>query len=83
MQRSHEGKRAKLWGPRAHFGANISLNKIVVTRVTNYPYSSGFSACLLNRELQVLKGLESVFILAKAYNFLNLGQKPLEFFLAL
>ena len=28
MQGSQEGKRAKLWGPRAHFGANISM-KIV------------------------------------------------------
>ena len=28
MQRSQEGKRAKLWGPRAHFGAIISM-KIV------------------------------------------------------
>ena len=26
MQGSQEGKRAKLWGPRAHFGANISMN---------------------------------------------------------
>ena len=25
MQGSQEGKRAKLWGPRAHFGANISM----------------------------------------------------------
>ena len=25
MQESQKGKRAKLWGPRAHFGANISL----------------------------------------------------------
>ena len=28
MQGSEEGKRAKLWGPCAHFGANISM-KIV------------------------------------------------------
>ena len=28
MEGSQEGKRAKLWGPRAHFGANISM-KIV------------------------------------------------------
>ena len=28
MQGSQKGKRAKLWGPRAHFGANISM-KIV------------------------------------------------------
>ena len=26
MQGSQEGKRAKLWGPRARFGANISMN---------------------------------------------------------
>ena len=25
MQGSQEGKRAKSWGPRAHFGANISM----------------------------------------------------------
>ena len=25
MQGSQEGKRAKLWGPHAHFGANISM----------------------------------------------------------
>ena len=25
MQGSQEGKRSKLWGPRAHFGANISM----------------------------------------------------------
>ena len=25
MQGSQEGKRAKLWGPRAHLGANISM----------------------------------------------------------
>ena len=25
MQESQEGKRAKLWGPRAHFGPNISM----------------------------------------------------------
>ena len=25
MQGSQEGKRAKLFGPRAHFGANISM----------------------------------------------------------
>ena len=25
MQGSQEGKRAKLWGPRVHFGANISM----------------------------------------------------------
>ena len=25
MQGSQEGKRAKLWGPPAHFGANISM----------------------------------------------------------
>ena len=43
--------------------------------MTNYPYSSGFPACLLNRELQVLKELELVFILAKAYNFLNFRTK--------
>ena len=35
MQGSQEGKRAKLWGPRAHFGANISLNKIVVHIVSD------------------------------------------------
>ena len=28
MQGSQEGKRAKLWGPRVHFGANM-LMKIV------------------------------------------------------
>ena len=28
MQGSQEGKRAKLWGPRAHFGANISMKII-------------------------------------------------------
>ena len=28
MRGSQEGKRAKLWGPRVHFGANISI-KIV------------------------------------------------------
>ena len=30
MQGSQEGKRAKLWGPRAHFGANISMKIAVV-----------------------------------------------------
>ena len=25
MQGSQEGKRAKLWGPHAHFGANTSM----------------------------------------------------------
>ena len=33
MQGSQEGKRAKLCGPRAHFGANISL-KIVLLFIT-------------------------------------------------
>ena len=28
MQGSQEGKRAKLWGPRAHFGANVSMKII-------------------------------------------------------
>ena len=26
-QGSQKGKRANLWGPRAHFGANISMNQ--------------------------------------------------------
>ena len=30
MQGSQEGKRPKLWGPRAHFGANISMNTVVL-----------------------------------------------------
>ena len=30
MKWSQKGKRTKLWGPRAHYGANISM-KIVVT----------------------------------------------------
>ena len=34
MQGSQEGKRAKLWGPRAHFGANISM-KIVIYHSAN------------------------------------------------
>ena len=29
MQGSQEGKRAKLWGPRAQFGANISMKIIL------------------------------------------------------
>ena len=31
MQGSQEGKRAKLWGPRAHFGANISMKIAVLS----------------------------------------------------
>ena len=30
MQGSQEGKSAKLWGPRAHFGANISLERVTL-----------------------------------------------------
>ena len=33
MQGSQEGKRAKLWGPRAHFGANISMKIAPLTSV--------------------------------------------------
>ena len=70
------------------YGARVPISEqtyswIVVHICDKLPLQQWFSACLLNRELRVLKGLESVFILAKAYNFLNLGQKPLEFFLAL
>ena len=31
MQGSQKGKRAKLWGPRAHFGANISMKIAVLS----------------------------------------------------
>ena len=31
MQGSQEGKRAKLWGPRAHFGAKISMKIVTET----------------------------------------------------
>ena len=34
MQESQEGKRANLWGPRAHFGANIPMK---ITRHWNFP----------------------------------------------
>ena len=34
MQESQEGKRADLWGPRAHFGANIPMK---ITRHWNFP----------------------------------------------
>ena len=41
MQGSQEGKRAKLWGPRAHFGANISmkiLKYLLWEKYCNYRY---------------------------------------------
>ena len=38
MQGSQEGKRPKLWGPRAHFGTNISM-KIVVLLVMSKPFA--------------------------------------------
>ena len=33
MQGSQEGKRAKLWGPRAHFTANISMKILTRFRI--------------------------------------------------
>ena len=39
MQGSQEGKRAKLWGPRAHFGANISM-KIAMWYLTETSFPS-------------------------------------------
>ena len=36
MQGSQEGKRAKLWGPRAHFGANISMKIASLYNFKNY-----------------------------------------------
>ena len=36
MQGSQEGKRAKLWGPRAHFGANISMKIASLSNFKNY-----------------------------------------------
>ena len=35
MQGSQEGKRAKLCGPRAHFGANISLKIVLLFLAKN------------------------------------------------
>ena len=49
MQGSQEGKRAKLWGPRAHFGANISTKIVVHILSDKLPLQQWISACLLYR----------------------------------
>ena len=35
MQGSQEGKRAKLWGSRAHVGANISMKTVIDSPYVN------------------------------------------------
>ena len=84
MQGSQEGKRAKLWGQRAHFGANISM-KIVIyihsqtqCRLFLNPYLSCFfvpTQCLLtpvyfpsNQKKQKQNNSVSASVL-NSYNF--------------
>ena len=42
MQGSQEGKRAKSWGPRAHFGANISMKITGKLGVEGFAASNGW-----------------------------------------
>ena len=56
MQGSQEGKRCKLWGPRAHFGANISMKIIqLIQRQIKSLYLTPGSKLMVSETFQQLQ----------------------------
>ena len=56
MQESQEGKRCKLWGPRAHFGANISMKIIqLIQRQIKSLYLTPGSKLMVSETFQQLQ----------------------------
>ena len=49
MQGSQEGKRAKLWGPHAHFGANVSMKIFSGSAATDGRILSSFNSTILDK----------------------------------
>ena len=49
MQGSQEGKRAKLWGPHAHFGANISMKIFSGSAAPDGRILSSFNSTILDK----------------------------------
>ena len=49
MQGSQEGKRAKLWGPPAHFGANISMKTFSGSAAPAEEFLSSFNSAILDK----------------------------------
>ena len=78
MQGSQEGKRAKLWGPRAHFGANTSVKILYISWLSfsvslslscvasawlPFAESISFPSSSLSDKLSTLLSFSAVFLL--------------------